>query len=212
VDTVVVVHGLWLHGAVMSPMARRIARQGYDVRTYSYPTMRLTLTQNAQRLARFAGELGSKVHFVGHSMGGLVALEAARRMPPAVRGRVVMIAPPYVDCYAARCLVRWPGGRTMLGRSIGEWMSGPRAAALEDCDIGVIAGTGGVGLGRLVARGLPKPHDGVVALPETQVPGMRDHVVLPVSHTAMIVSRPVVNQVCAFLERGRFERAGATAA
>jgi hypothetical protein len=123
-----------------------------------------------------------------------------------------MIAPPYVDCYAARCLVRWPGGRTMLGRSIGEWMSGPRAAALEDCDIGVIAGTGGVGLGRLVARGLPKPHDGVVALPETQVPGMRDHVVLPVSHTAMIVSRPVVNQVCAFLERGRFERAGATAA
>jgi pimeloyl-ACP methyl ester carboxylesterase len=207
VDTIVIVHGLWLHGVVMSPMARRIARHGYEVRTYSYPTVRLTLTQNAERLARFAGAIGSKVHFVGHSMGGLVALEAARRMPPDVRGRVVMIAPPYVDCYAARCLARWPGGRAILGRSIGEWISEPRVAALQDCDIGVIAGTGGVGLGRLVARGLPKPHDGVVALPETRVPGMRDHVVLPVSHTAMIVSRAVVTQACAFLARGRFDRA-----
>jgi pimeloyl-ACP methyl ester carboxylesterase len=207
VDTVVIVHGLWLHGVVMSPMARRIARRGYDVRTYSYPTVRLTLTQNAERLAHFAGALGRKVHFVGHSMGGLVALEAARRMPPEVRGRVVMIAPPYVDCFAARCLARWPGGRAILGRSIGEWISEPRAAALQDCDIGVIAGTGGVGLGRLVARGLPRPHDGVVALPETRVPGMRDHVVLPVSHTAMIVSRAVVSQACAFLARGRFDRA-----
>jgi pimeloyl-ACP methyl ester carboxylesterase len=206
VETVVVVHGLWLHGVIMSVMARRIRRHGYRVHTYSYPTMRLTLTQNAHRLARFAEGLGCKVHFVGHSMGGLVALEAARRMPPAARGRVVMIAPPYADCFAARCLARWPGGRRLLGRSMGEWISGQRSSSLEGCEIGVIAGTGGVGLGRLVARGLPKPHDGVVALPETRVPGMRDHVALPVSHTAMIVSSGVVRQACAFLRRGQFDR------
>jgi pimeloyl-ACP methyl ester carboxylesterase len=207
VDTVVIVHGLWLHGVVMSPMARRIARHGYDVRTYSYPTVRLTLTQNAERLARYANALGRRVHFVGHSMGGVVALEAARRMLPAVRGRVVMIAPPYADCFAARCLARWPGGPAILGRSIGEWMSASRAG-LQGCEVGVIAGTGGIGLGRLVARGLPKPHDGVVSLPETRVPGMRDHVVLPVSHTAMIVSGAVVSQACAFLGTGHFDRTG----
>jgi hypothetical protein len=94
----------------------------------------------------------------------------------------------------------------MLGRSIGEWISGSRRAPLEDCEVGVIAGTGGVGLGRLVARGLPKPHDGVVALAETHVPGMLDQVVLSVSHTAMIVSRDVAHQTCAFLERGSFDR------
>jgi pimeloyl-ACP methyl ester carboxylesterase len=211
-ETVVIVHGLWLHGAIMALMARRIARHGYRVRTYSYPTMRLTLTQNAERLARFARGLGGTVHFVGHSMGGLVALEAARRVAPAERGRVVMIAPPYVDCFAARSLARWPGGRAILGRSIGEWISGTRCSPLEDCEIGVIAGTGGIGLGRLVARGLPKPHDGVVTLPETRVPGMRDHIVLPVSHTAMIVSRGVVEQACAFLRRGQFDRDGGGAA
>jgi pimeloyl-ACP methyl ester carboxylesterase len=207
VDAVVIVHGLWLHGVVMSPMARQIARHGYDVRTYTYPTVRLTLTQNAERLANFAQGLGRTVHLVGHSMGGLVALEAARRVPPAVRGRVVMIAPPYAGCFAAQCLARWPGGSAILGRSIGEWMSAARVAP-EDCEIGVIAGTGGLGLGRLVARGLPKPHDGVVSLPETHVPGMRDHVVLPVSHTAMIVSGAVVNEVCAFLGTGHFDRTG----
>lgn len=208
-DTVVVVHGLWLHGCVMSLMARRIARGGYLVRTYSYPTVRLTLSENAERLAHFARGLGCRVHFVGHSMGGLVALEAARRMPPAARGRVVMIAPPYVDCFAARCLARWPGGRALLGRSIGEWISASREAAAQECEIGVIAGTGGVGLGRLVARGLPKPHDGVVSLTETRVPGMRDHVVLPVSHTAMVVSPSVVHETCAFLRNGRFDRTDA---
>jgi pimeloyl-ACP methyl ester carboxylesterase len=207
VETVLVVHGLWLHGFIMSVMARRIARHGYRVRTYSYPTMRLTLTQNAHRLARYAGSLGCKVHLVGHSMGGLVALEAARRMPPHVRGRVVMIAPPYGECFSAQCLTRWPGGRAILGRSMVEWISAEHSASLQDCEIGVIAGTGGIGLGRLVARGLPKPHDGVVALPETRVPGMRDHLALPVSHTAMIVSSAVVHQTCAFLERGEFDRA-----
>jgi hypothetical protein len=119
-----------------------------------------------------------------------------------------MIGPPYVDCFSARCLVRWPGGRAILGRSIGEWISEPCSSALEGCEIGVIAGTGGMGLGRLVARGLPKPHDGVVSLPETHVPGMRDHLTLPVSHTAMIFSPCVVRQTCAFLETGRFDRTG----
>jgi pimeloyl-ACP methyl ester carboxylesterase len=211
-ETVIIVHGLWLHGAVMALMARRIARHGYRVRTYSYPTMRLTLTQNAERLAHFAESIGGKVHFVGHSMGGLVALEAARRVASAARGRVVMIAPPYVDCFAARSLARWPGGLAILGRSIGEWISGPRCSSPGNCEIGVIAGTGGIGLGRLVARGLPKPHDGVVSLPETRVPGMCDHLVLGVSHTAMIVSRSVVHQTCAFLQRGQFERAAGGAA
>ena len=205
-ETVVVVHGLWLHGVVMAVMARRIARCGFDVRTYSYPTVRLTLTENTERLARFVAALERRVHFVGHSMGGLVALEAARRVPRAVRGRVVMIGPPSADCFAARALERWPGGGVILGRSICEWMTATRAAPLEDCEIGVIAGTGGMGMGRLVARGLPKPHDGVVTLLETRVPGMRDHLVLPVSHTAMIVSRSVVHQTCAFLERGQFDR------
>ena len=206
-DTVMLVHGLWLHGMVMKLMARRIGRCGFDVCTYTYPTMRFTITQNAERLAELCRGRTGRLHFVGHSMGGLVALEAARRVPEACRGRIVMAGTPYQDSFAARCFDRWPGGRALLGRSMDEWLGVSSHLPPENCEIGVIAGTGGKGLGRLVAPRLSVPNDGVIAVSETRVPGMRDHIALPVSHTAMIVSRTVAHQICTFLERGQFDRA-----
>ena len=69
----------------------------------------------------------------------------------------------------------------------------------------MIAGTRGVGLGRLVAPDLPQPNDGAVAVSETQLAAARDRLELPVSHTGMLFSRQVSRQVRAFLRYGRFE-------
>jgi len=85
-----------------------------------------------------------------------------------------------------------------------EWLRESQRHGVADLDIGVIAGDGGFGMGRVIAPDLPKPHDGVIVVEETRVPGMRDHVTLAVSHPAMLVSREVVQQVCAYLSRGRF--------
>jgi hypothetical protein len=206
-DTVLLVHGLWLKGVAMWLIRRRLERCGYSARAYSYPTMRLTLEQNVERLRGYCSELTrGKLHLVGHSMGGLIALATAERVPPACRGRVVLIGTPFAESFAARALQRLPGGRSMLGLSMGQWLAGPRSISFDACELGVIAGNGGIGLGRLIAPGLPKPHDGVVNVEETRVPGMRDHVVLPVSHTQMLVSAAVVHQICAFLEHGKFDR------
>jgi pimeloyl-ACP methyl ester carboxylesterase len=205
--TVLLVHGLWLRGLAMWPMQRRLERCGYAVRAYTYPSMRLTLEENAERLCRYChGLTGGKLHLVGHSMGGLVALGLAQRLPPQCRSRVVLIGSPFGESFAARALQRLPGGRAMLGRSMGQWLAVPHATPFDACELGVIAGNGGMGLGRLIAPGLPKPHDGVVNVEETRVPGMRDHIVLPVSHTQMLLSGEVVRQVCAFLEHGKFDR------
>jgi hypothetical protein len=73
------------------------------------------------------------------------------------------------------------------------------------CEIGVIAGRMPVGAGRIVAPDLPAPHDGAVTVEETRLPAMRDHVVLNVSHSGMLVSRAVAQQVEAFLRNGAFE-------
>ena len=205
-DTVLLVHGLWLHGVAMWPMRRRLERCGYRVRAYSYPTMRLTLEQNRERLVHYCRAATGKLHLVGHSMGGLIALQAAERLPAACVARLVLIGTPYAESFAARALQRLPGGRLMLGRSMGAWLEGGHAGRFPPCELGVIAGSGGIGLGRLIARGLPKPHDGVVNVEETRVPGMADHIVLPLSHTQMLFSREVVRQVCAFLEHGNFDR------
>ena len=73
------------------------------------------------------------------------------------------------------------------------------------CEVGVIAGTIGIGLGRMVGR-LEKPHDGVVTVKETELPGINDHLMLPVSHSGLLLSRRVVKQAAFFLGHGRFDK------
>ncbi|MGZ5094047.1 MAG: esterase/lipase family protein [Burkholderiales bacterium] len=207
-EIVLLVHGLWMHGVAMRLMQHRLERNGFAVRAYSYPTVRMNLHDNALRLARYCATLtGSRLHFVGHSMGGVVALKAAELLPDSTRGRVVLIGTPFADSYSGRQLDRVHGGRLLLGRCMNQWLKESQRQAVGDLDVGVVAGDGGFGMGRIIAPGLPKPHDGVISVDETRVPGMRDHVTLRVSHTAMLVSRPVLHQVCAYLKHGRFDRA-----
>jgi len=204
-ETVVLVHGLWVHGFVMSWLEHRIERGGWRVENYSYPTMRLALAENAERLQRHCLALGARrLHLVAHSMGGLVV---AKMLLGGVRfdvGRVVFTGTPYADSFSARRLASLPWGNAALGRSITEWLESDRAHDMSAYEIGVIAGSGGIGIGRIVAPDMPGDNDGVVTVEETTVPGMRDRIVLPVSHSEMLVSPAVANAICAFLRDGHF--------
>jgi len=206
-ETVVLVHGLWVHGIAMELMRRRVARCGYHALAYSYPTMRLTLAENAERLARYCRDIAApRLHFTGHSLGGLVVLRMLERAPGLPPGRVVLTGAPVAGSLAARRLARLPGGRAALGRSALEWPESAGFASRAGREIGVIAGSLPLGIGRIVAPDLPAPSDGVVSVAETRFPGMRDHIVLNVNHFGMLVSRAVVRQICAFLRDGAFAR------
>ncbi|MCW5603953.1 MAG: alpha/beta hydrolase [Burkholderiales bacterium] len=206
-ETVILVHGLWVHGVLMTLMRQRIARAGYRAISYSYPTLRLTLAENAARLACYCrGIDATRLHFVGHSMGGLVILRMLEEAHGLDVGRIVLAGTPYADSFAAHRLARLPGGRTILGRSMPEWLTSEKTSVATRYEIGVIAGSLGVGLGRVVAPDLPWPNDGVVTVEETRVPGARDHIVLDVNHTGMLVSAAVARQACAFLKQGAFVR------
>jgi pimeloyl-ACP methyl ester carboxylesterase len=208
-EAVVLVHGLWVHGLAMEVQRRALARLGYRALAYSYRSVRRGLTENAEALALYAGALRERVtHFVGHSLGGVVILRMLECGGEA-SGRIVLQGVPFRGSRAARRLARLPGGRTLLGRSMREWLEAPSAGEYSRWEIGVIAGSLGLGLGRLVAPDLPEPNDGVVAVEETRVPGMRDHIVLPVNHSGMLVSSAVRRQIAAFLRSGAFERGAA---
>jgi pimeloyl-ACP methyl ester carboxylesterase len=206
-EGVILVHGLWMHGLVMTVLDRRIVRSGYEASSFSYPSVRLTLTANADRLADHCGGLPfAKLHFLGHSLGGLVILRMLERAPGLPVGRIVLAGTPYTASFAAARLEQLPGGRAMLGRSVPEWLARAGVRRPGNHEIGVIAGSLSAGLGRLVARGLPAPNDGVVAVEETHLPDMRDHIVLPINHSGMLVSGVVARQVCEFLRSGAFRR------
>jgi len=202
---VIVVHGLWVHGLVMGYLAHRIAECGFDARTWSYPSMRLTLAENAGRFARYCEALRAPcLHIVAHSMGGLVALKMLELAPTIRCERLVLLGTPYTDSAAARRLAEFSGGDLLLGRSIAQWLREPRPGVRAGA-VGVIAGTRGIGLGALITPDLPQPNDGVVALAETAVPGIAGSIALPVSHSEMLFSSVVALQCCAFLRHGRFD-------
>lgn len=199
------VHGLWMPGIVMSALAARLARAGYRCHVFHYPSHRRPLAANAERLAGFARRRlgGRPAHYVGHSLGGLVVMEALRSHADLAAGSVVLLGTPAQGCLAGRVLGERGLGRWLLGASEPLWSASRPARWTRPEPLGVIAGTVPFGLARGVVR-LPGANDGVVRVEETAVEGMRERAVVPVAHSAMIVSRRVAALVAAFLEHGRF--------
>lgn len=205
-ETVVLLHGLWLAGWCMGLLARPFHRAGFDVRLYSYPSVSADLEQNAERLGAYVRGLDADVvHFVGHSLGGIVIRALFHYAMPERPGRAVTVVSPHNGSYVAATLARSRVGRAALGRSVAELAAGLTWPP-PDREIGVISGRGGVGLGRLVP-GLARPNDGVLALTEMQLAGARDMITLDHSHTAMLLAPAVGQQACHFIQHGGFDRA-----
>ena len=189
----------------MMPMQRRLAGCGFSTLRFGYASARADLAQNAERLAHFLEEQRfARVHLVGHSLGGVLALHATTCFALRAVHRVVMLGSPYQDSYTARELARHDWGRRVLGRTVPEWLACARGAIPDGVEVGVIAGTVALGMGALVVRSLPPPNDGVIRVEETAVGGMKASVQVGVSHSQMLVSRAVGRLVCRFLRHGEF--------
>jgi pimeloyl-ACP methyl ester carboxylesterase len=202
---VVVVHGLWMNGLVMLPLARRLERCGFQVTRHGYRSVSRGLRENARTLAAVCRKAGGRLHLIGHSLGGLVIMTMLQDHPEISVHRVVLIGSPYADSAAAHGLARFAWSRRVLGHTIRDWLRRPRPRVPDGVELGVIAGDASFGLGRLFVN-LPAPNDGVVMLDETRVPGAADSIVLHTSHSAMLVSREVARAACTFLKNGSFKR------
>lgn len=199
---VVLVHGLWVPGLVMTPLAARLTRTGLRCHRFDYGGRGRPLPVNADGLSRFARSIGP-AHFVGHSLGGLVILQALNAHAEIAVGKVVLLGTPARGSFSAQRLSRHRVGRWMLGESALHWHEGDVMRWTRREPLGVIAGTLPLGLGRALGR-LPGPNDGVVCVEETTVEGMSERIALPVAHSAMLVSAHVAAQTAAFLREGGF--------
>ncbi len=203
--TVVLVHGLWMNGMEMSLLRWRLDKAGFATQRFSYPTVRSDIVANAARLQNFLNTLDADtVHFVGHSLGGLLILRLFEDFPAQRPGRIVLIGTPYAGSTTARNLARRAWGRRLLGRSLEQALLGDGPRWRGGRDIGVIAGTKPVGMGLLVGE-LARPNDGTVVVAETQgIPGAVS-CTLPGSHSSLLFSADVARRVGRFLRSGRFE-------
>jgi pimeloyl-ACP methyl ester carboxylesterase len=199
---VVLVHGLWMRPITMVPLARRLARAGFEPILFGYAPVRVPLDANAAQLTgTLLRAAPSTVHVVGHSLGGLLAL-AALGAPGLPAGRVVCLGSPLRGCRSAERLARHRWGRRIAGASLGLLRTG-LARLPDDRQVAMIAGTLSLGLGRLLG-GVEKPNDGVVSLAETRVPDLAAHAAVAVNHLGLLFSPRVASLVARFLAVGRF--------
>lgn len=203
-ETVILIHGLWMRRPVMLPHQHWLRASGYSVRRFSYSSWRDDLACNVRLLSRFVRNTpGTAIHLVAHSLGGLVALKLLSQQPDRRIRRVVLMGTPYAASHCGLTLAAIPILRGLIGHTLEDWFRLPHPILPPALEIGVIAGTRSIGVGR-VFRGLARPNDGVVAVDETRIATARDSIVLNVSHSGMLVSRSCNRQIVNFLRSGSF--------
>lgn len=204
---VVLVHGLWMTGLELAWLGWQLRRRGYATRLFRYPSRRESLSANVQRLERFLEAQGESAHLVCHSLGGVVALRLLADTPAGRVNRVVALGAPLLGSRGARILAVWPLWRWLFGGAMDHGLDGRGPDRLPPGrEMGVVAGTLGVGFTRLLLWwAMTSPNDGVVSVAETRLPGAA-HTTLPVSHMGMLFSRRVVERVDEFLRQARFSQ------
>lgn len=211
---VVLLHGIARSNRSMGKAEQHFAKSGYATLNIDYPSQSAPLIELAGMLERNlrAADSGRyrKLHFLTHSMGGILVRTYLREFSPANLGRVVMLAPPNQGSEVADRLSRWGLFKWFYGPAGLELQTGeaglPAALGAATFDLGVIAGS--KSLDPVSSSWLPGPDDGKVTVEGTKLDGMADHIVLPVTHTFIMRDRTVLDQAQHFLETGTFHRDG----
>ncbi|MFT4256820.1 MAG: alpha/beta fold hydrolase [Pseudoxanthomonas sp.] len=199
---VLLVHGLLNGNFWLWRLALRLRGAGFEPEVFTYSS----LLEGPQRaVPKLVARLRRRPvdALVGHSLGGLIGLQALREAPQLPVSRVVCLGSPLRGSRTARALHASGTGRVLLGRSgallastgMGEWQGAAQ--------VGVVAGNRSLGAGRLFAR-FDEGSDGTVGLDETRIPGLTDHVIVPASHSGLVFSAEAAAQVAHFLHEGRF--------
>lgn len=198
-----------MNGLESFVLRNRLAAAGFEPSAFRYPSTRADIGAAGAALAIHLRGFGKEpVHLVGHSLGGLVILEAFGTAGELPQGRIVLLGSPVQGSRAARAVAAWSLGPHLLGRLAAAELTRREPRAWQgQRELGTIAGSRSAGMGRLFAE-LPVPNDGTIAVDETRLTGAKDHIVLEVSHTGMLMSQAVADAVAQFLATGAFQAVG----
>ena len=207
----ILLHGLGRLRQSMGGLDRHLKHLGYSTINLAYPSTTKTIEAIADthlaRAVHTCEESGAgKIHFVGHSLGGLIVREYLQGNSVPAGSRLVMLSPPNQGSELVDLLTQVPVYRWITGPAGQEIGRGPESLVNRlkpvAIDIGVIAGNFSINL--LAAAFMDGPGDGMVSVKSTVLPEMRDFIIVPNTHTFIMRDPFVMSQVAHFLKHGRF--------
>ena len=211
-ECVVLLHGLNRSWRAMRPMAEALRKDGFTTANVDYPSRLGTIEELVSisvepGLEQCRNEGAETIHFVTHSMGGIILRYANEQSPIPDLGRVVMLAPPNQGSQVVDKTGSWPGA-ALFGGTAGLQLgttgenSIPARLGAVDFELGVIAGTRTIN--PWMSAMLPNPDDGKVSVASTRVAGMTDFLTVEENHHTITRADIVIDNTRAFLRNGTF--------
>lgn len=204
-NKVILIHGLLCNTRFLYPMANQLRKQNLDPVFFSYHSLREHSSTAQERLKNLIEQQQMPCHIVGHSLGGLLAVNTLQTHPYLQEcvTSMICVGSPLRGSKVAQHLVQSRLGNTLIGRNrtllktgCSEWTG--RTA------IGSIAGSKCLGLGKLLTH-LEIVNDGTVGLSETQLQGIEHHITLPASHTGLLWHQQTVDNIVHFIQKKSFK-------
>lgn len=212
-ECVILLHGLARTSKSMETLAKVLEDSGYAVRNVDYPSRKHPIDSLSEMaIGRTLAHSGmteyDRVHFVTHSLGGILVRNYLSTHRVANLGRVVMLGPPNQGSEVVDHLKDWWVFRSVNGPAGGELgtdsLAKPRTILDQPFELGIVAGDRSINW--INSLMIPSPDDGKVSVERTKLPWMADHAVVHTTHPMMMKNAQVIAQVVAFLKEGRFAR------
>lgn len=212
IECVVLLHGLARSPNSFNVMEQQLATSGYSVVNHGYPSRQFDIEtlakQSLPKALAKCPENTNRVHFVTHSMGGILLRQYLSSQSIDKLGYTVMLGPPNKGSEVVDKSKDWwffealngPAG-TQLGT---DSDSVPQQLPQANFKVGIIAGERSINW--LLSSLIPGSDDGKVSVERTKLEGMVDHLVMPVTHPMMMRNKRVIEQTKAFLKNGKFLR------
>ena len=209
-ECVILLHGLARISNSMSELATKISQENFFVANINYPSLRYGIESLAEDVVGSGIDTciesdAGKIHFVTHSLGGILVRYYFLENELSLMGRVVMLGPPNQGTQLVDKLEFFPGFGLLgpAGLALGtKNKSILNQLGPVDFELGIIAGT--VSINPLSFFMLESPNDGVVSVESTKVDGMKAHITLPVTHSFMMRNNEVIDHAISFLRSGYF--------